>query len=141
MRYTPSGQPVTSFSLASSRKYKTGTGEQVKETTWVRCSAWGKAAEILDQYIHKGDRLYVSGRLVPDKESGGPRIWTGQDGSPRASFEMTVLEFEFLTSKGESNGPTDEDAAEAGVKVSAESPLPDTETPAAAAEVTDDSPF
>jgi single-strand DNA-binding protein len=146
MRYTPSGQAVTSFSLASNRKYKSSTGEDVKETVWVKCSAWGKIAETLNQYVHKGDKLYVSGQLVADKVTGGPRIWQRkEDGSSAASFEITVREFEFLTSKGEGGpgDPTDEDALAAGVKIpgAAVSPV-DTASPSEPAVITEEeAPF
>ena len=67
MRYTPSGQAVTSFSVASNRKYTSSNGEQVNETIWFRISAWGKQAEICNQYLKKGSRVLVEGRLTPDK--------------------------------------------------------------------------
>ena len=105
MRYTPSGQPVTSFSVASNRKYTNNGGEAVKETTWFRISAWGKLAETCNQYLKKGRLVYVEGRLTPDKNTGGPRIWTRQDGSAAASFEMTAAFVEFLGSgEGAANG-------------------------------------
>ena len=81
MRYTPSGQAVTSFSVASNRRYTSSNGEQVNETIWFRISAWGKQAEICNQYLKKGSRVLVEGRLTPDKTSGGPRIWKKQDGT------------------------------------------------------------
>ena len=96
MRYTPSGQPITSFSVASNRKYTNNNGEAVKETTWFRISAWGKLAETCNQYLKKGRLVYVEGRLTPDKNTGGPRVWTRQDGSPAASFEVTAAFVEFL---------------------------------------------
>ena len=57
MRYTPSGQAVTSFSVATERKYTSGNGEQVKETIWFRVSTWGKQAEICKQYVKKGSKV------------------------------------------------------------------------------------
>ena len=104
MRYTPSGQAVTNFSVATNRRYTTGEGNQVDETTWFRVSTWGKQAEVCNQYLKKGRKVLVEGRLNPDKETGGPRIWTRQDGSAAASFEMTAYEVKFLTPRGESNG-------------------------------------
>jgi len=56
MRYTPSGQAVTSFSVASNRRYTSSNGEQVNETIWFRVSAWGKQAEICNQFLKKGSR-------------------------------------------------------------------------------------
>ena len=104
MRYTPSGQAVTSFSVASNRKYTSSNGEQVSETIWFRVSAWGKQAEICNQYLKKGSRVLIEGRLTPDKASGGPRIWQRQDGSSAASFEVTAQTVRFLSTRSESEG-------------------------------------
>jgi single-strand DNA-binding protein len=102
MRYTPSGQAVTSFSVASNRRYTSSNGEQVNETIWFRVSAWGKQAEICNQFLKKGSRVLIEGRLTPDKASGGPRVWTKQDGTPAASFEVTAQTVRFLTTRSES---------------------------------------
>jgi single-strand DNA-binding protein len=101
MRYTPSGQAVTSFSVATNRKYTSSNGEQVNETIWFRVSAWGKTAEICNQYLKKGSKVLVEGRLTPDKNTGGPRIWQKQDGTSGASFEVTAGTVRFLTSRGD----------------------------------------
>ena len=102
MRYTPAGQSVTSFSVATNRSYTNGAGEKVTETIWFRVSAWGKLAETCNAYLHKGSKVLVEGRLTAD-ENGGPRIWNGQDGAPRASFEVTAATVRFLSSRGESS--------------------------------------
>jgi single-strand DNA-binding protein len=113
MRYTPSGQAVTSFSVASNRKYTSSNGEQVSETIWFRVSAWGKQAEICNQYLKKGSRVLIEGRLTPDKASGGPRIWQRQDGSSAASFEVTAQTVRFLSTRSESEaGGAAPDASE-----------------------------
>lgn len=101
MRYTPSGAAVASFSVATNRQYTASSGEQVKETIWFRISAWGRQAEVCNQYVKKGMKVLVDGRLTADQETGGPRIWTGQDGSQRASFEVTAGTVRFLSSRGE----------------------------------------
>ena len=101
MRYTPSGQAVTSFSVATNRQYTNNNSETVKETIWFRVSAWGKQAETCNQYIKKGSKVLVEGRLTADSATGGPRIWTGQDGQPRASFEVNAQTVRFLSSRGE----------------------------------------
>lgn len=101
MRYTPSGQAVTSFSVATNRQYSASNGEQVKETIWFRVSTWGKQAEICNQYVKKGSKVLIEGRLTPDKNTGGPRIWTKQDGSAGASFEVTASTVRFLSSRQE----------------------------------------
>jgi single-strand DNA-binding protein len=100
MRYTPSGQAVTSFSVASSRQYTANNGQQVKETIWFRVSAWGKQAEICNQYLHKGSKVLIEGRLQPDA-NGSPRVWTRQDGTAGASYEVTANTVRFLSPRGE----------------------------------------
>ncbi len=105
MRYTPSGQPVTSFSVATNRQYTANSGETVKETIWFRVTTWGKQAEVCNQYVKKGSKVLVEGRLTPDANTGGPRVWTAQDGSSRASFEVTASTVRFLSSRGEGEGP------------------------------------
>ena len=109
MRYTPSGQAVTSFSVATNRQYTASSGEQVKETIWFRVSTWGKQAEICNQYVKKGSKVLVEGRLTPDKNTGGPRIWQKQDGSSGSSFEVTASTVRFLSSRSEAG-----EAASAG---------------------------
>ena len=103
MRYTPNGQAVCNFSMATGRTY-TSNGEKITETEWHNITAWGKLAEIVNQYVKKGSKVLVEGRLTPDAASGGPRIWTDQSGNPRASFEVTASTVRFLSSKGESSG-------------------------------------
>lgn len=108
MRYTPSGQAVTNFSVATSRQYKGSDGNQVKETTWFRISAWGKQAETCNQYLHKGSKVLVEGRLIPDLDTGGPKTFTRQDGTTGAAFEVSASTVRFLSSRGE-DGDGDED--------------------------------
>ncbi len=102
MRYTPAGQAVCSFSVASSRTYTAGNGEKVKETTWFRVSTWGKTAEICNQYLKKGSRVLIEGRLTPDKATGAPRIWLKADGESATSFEVNATNVHFLSAKSES---------------------------------------
>lgn len=97
MRYTPSGQTVCSFSVAESRSYKNRDGESVKETTWYRVSTWGKLAEICATYLKKGTKVLVEGRLTPDKETGGPKIYQKQDGTSAAGYDVTASSIEFLS--------------------------------------------
>jgi single-strand DNA-binding protein len=104
MRYTPSGAAVTSFSVATSHKYTSNNGEKVDETTWFRISAWGKQAETCNQYLKKGSKVLVEGRLTVDSATGGPRIWTDKEGNPRASFEVSAATVRFLSSRGETDG-------------------------------------
>jgi len=89
MRYTPEGQQVTSFSVASSRKYKTSSGEQREETEWFNVSAWGKLAEVCNQYLTKGKQVYVEGRLKT-------RTYQTQAGETRFSLDVFCSEIQFL---------------------------------------------
>lgn len=103
MQYTPSGQAVTKFSVATTHEYNTADGQHVKETTWFRMSAWGKQAEICNQYLKKGSKVYIEGRLTPDKETGGPRVYQKSDKSFAASFEVNVQTVKFLSPKKSDN--------------------------------------
>jgi single-strand DNA-binding protein len=96
MRFTPNGQAVTGFSVATSRKYTNNSGQQIDETTWFRVSVWGAQAESCNQYLHKGSPVLVVGRLRPDPQTGNPRTFTRQDGSMGASFEITAQNVRFL---------------------------------------------
>ena len=102
MRYTPSGQAVTSFSVATSRSYTGSNGQQVKETIWFRISAWGKLAETCSQYLKKGSKVLVEGRMNADS-NGNPRTFQRNDGTTGASFEVTANTVRFLSSRGETS--------------------------------------
>lgn len=91
LRYTPSGQAVCNFSVATSRKYN-----DVDETVWFTVATWGKLAETCNQHLTKGRLVLCEGRLTADKDNGGPRIWTDKEGNPRASYEMSAFEVKFL---------------------------------------------
>jgi single-strand DNA-binding protein len=101
MRYTPSGQAVTDFSVAVNDNYTSSSGEKVKRTIWIRVSTWGKQAETCNQYLKKGRKVLVEGRLVSDPNTGGPRIWERNDGSKSASFEVSAQTVRFLSQRGE----------------------------------------
>jgi len=104
MRYLPSGQAVTNISVATSRKYTDSNEQKVDETTWFKVSIWGAQAEAVNQYLKQGSKVLVIGRLRPDPETGGPNIWTRNDGTPGASFEITASQVVFLSSKSEDSG-------------------------------------
>jgi single-strand DNA-binding protein len=101
MRYTPSGQAVTNFSVATNRQYTDSNGQQVKETIWFRVATWGKLAEICNQYLKQGSKVLVEGRLNPDLNTGGPRIFTRQDGTSGSNFEITAQTVRFLSTRAE----------------------------------------
>ncbi len=108
MRYTPDGTPVTTMNVATSRKWNNPDGSQGEETIWFRVTVWRRQAENVAQYLKKGSKVLVEGRLQPDKATGGPRIWTRQDGTPGASFEVTADAVRFLSSRGEGGGAADD---------------------------------
>lgn len=105
MRYMPDGTAVTNFSLASNRRWTDGaTGQPRDETTWFRVSVWRKQAETANQYLSKGSKVLVEGRLRPDPASGGPRTFTRQDGTVGASFEITADTVRFLSGRDDGDG-------------------------------------
>jgi len=89
MRYTPSGRPVTSFSLASSRTWVTSEGERREDTEWFNVITWGGLAEICKQHLHKGQTIYVEGRLQT-------RSWEDQEGKKIYRTEIVASEMIML---------------------------------------------
>ena len=89
MRYTPNGKAVTSFTVATNRRFSTASGETREETDWFRISAWGKQGEMCNQYLSKGRQVYVEGRFHA-------RNWEAQDGQMRTSLEVTADRVLFL---------------------------------------------
>jgi single-strand DNA-binding protein len=104
MRYLESGQAVTNFSIASNRQYTAGNGERVKETTWFRVTVWGRQAETCNEYLRSGSQVLIEGRLNPDKETGGPRVFQRNDGGYGSSYEVTADRVIFLTRAGAAGG-------------------------------------
>jgi len=100
MRFTPTGQPVTNFSVATTHQYTNKSKEQVKETTWFRVSVWGSAAEACNQYLSKGSRVFVEGRISVDKETGNPRVYEKKDGVWASTLEINASTVKFLDKKG-----------------------------------------
>ena len=93
MHYTPSGNPVTSFRLATNRRYTSSDGEQREETEWFTVTAWNQLAELVNQYVVKGRRVYAEGRLKSD-------TWTGNDGQQRFRNEIVASTVLFLDRSG-----------------------------------------
>lgn len=104
MRYTSDGTPVTNFSIATNRRWTASDGSQGEETVWFRVTVWRRMAEVCNEYLEKGRQVLVEGRLNSDPETGGPRVWTGRDGQPRASFEVTAQTVKFLGRAGAAPG-------------------------------------
>ena len=124
MRYTSSGTPVTSLSVATNRKYTGSDGQVVKETTWFRVSVFGKMAETVAQYLKKGSPVLVEGRLTPDKQSGGPRVYQRPDGTMGATYEVVANTVRFLSSKGDSGSSSAAAPSDDDVIVGAEDEIP-----------------
>lgn len=102
MRYTPSGAAVTSFSVATSRNYKS-QGQTIKETIWFRITCWGRQAEYASNYVRKGHKILVEGRLVADS-TGNPRTYTRSDGTIGTSFEITASNLQLIGSRSDNEG-------------------------------------
>ncbi|MFN2105887.1 MAG: single-stranded DNA-binding protein [Candidatus Promineifilaceae bacterium] len=125
MRYLPDGTAVTNFSLATNRRWNDSrTGQPVDETTWFRVSVFGRQAESANQYLSKGRQVLVEGRLQPDAQTGGPRLWTGQDGTVRASFEIRALTVQFLGGRDQVSDVSDGDSFGGGAPVQEEDDIP-----------------
>jgi len=97
MRYTPTGRAFTSFSVACNRTYTPADGERREETEWSRVTAWGRLGEVCSQYLHKGSKAYIEGRL-------SSRSWEGADGQKRFSLEVTANDVQILDARGRGDG-------------------------------------
>jgi single-strand DNA-binding protein len=101
MRYTPSGKPVTTFSVATSRSWNTSDGEKREETEWFNVVAWSSLAEICKQYLTKGQQVYIEGRLQT-------RHWDDQEGNKHTSVEIVANEMIILSERREVSESTSE---------------------------------
>ncbi len=106
MRYTPNGNPVTSFRLATTRSYNTQDGERRQETEWFTVVTWNQLAEQCNQYLAKGRRAYVEGRLHSDQ-------WEGNDGQTRFRNEIIANRVMFLDRPGTTESGSDDAGGEA----------------------------
>lgn len=104
MRYMADGTAVTNLSLATNRRWTNpASGQQVDETTWFRVTIWRRQAETANQYLSKGSKVLIEGRITPDPKTGNPRIFTRQDGTVGASYEVTAETVRFLSARGEAS--------------------------------------
>lgn len=101
MRYTPSGKPVTTFSVAVSRSWNSADGERHNETEWFNVVAWGTLAETCKQYLSKGQRVYVEGRLQT-------RRWDDKEGVKHTSVEIVANEMLMLSDRRDGSSQTNE---------------------------------
>ena len=95
MRYLPNGNSVTNFSIASNRRYTTANGEQREETEWFRVSAFGRLGETCNQYLTRGQQVYVEGRLRS-------RTYQDRNGETRVSLEINLTDMQMLGRRGDS---------------------------------------
>ena len=96
LKYLPSNMAIANFGLALNRKYTTAAGEKREEVCFVDCAAFGKTAEVLNQYVLKGDPIMVEGRLKLDQ-------WESKDGGKRSKLSVVIENFQFLKSKSGGN--------------------------------------
>lgn len=92
VRYTQSGTAIANSSIATSRKYKTATGEQKEEVCFIDISFFGRTGEIANQYLKKGSKLLIEGRLVLDQ-------WTDKNGNKRSRHNVSVENLKMLDTK------------------------------------------
>src|SRR5450759_3472895 len=106
MRYTPSGRPVTTFTVATSRSWNTSDGERHNETEWFNIVSWGNLAEICKQYLTKGQKVYIECRLQTRK-------WEDNEGTKHTSVEIVANEMMILGDRRDANQNNTVEAAEA----------------------------
>lgn len=117
MRYTPSGRPVTTFTMAVSRSWNSADGERHSETEWFNIVAWGNLAEICKQYLTKGQQVYVEGRLQT-------RRWDDKEGQKHTSVEIVANEMMMLGERHEAAQGTEEQATSEGEPAAGEDEFP-----------------
>ena len=134
-RYTSGGQAVANFTLATDETYKDRTGERQKRTEWHRVVLWGKLAEIAQQYLKKGQLVYIEGRIQT-------RQWEDKrDAQKRQTTEIVGTTMRMLGSRGESGGAGMAPSASRSADADMEGMMPP-EEPAAGPEISDeDIPF
>ncbi len=126
MRYLPSNTPVVSFGMASNRRFKDAQGQDREEAMFIDCSAFGKQAEIINQYCHKGDLLFVEGRLKLD-------TWDDKQGGGKLSKHTVVINnFQLMPRRDGGGGAAPEGAQAAPARRPAPArPAPQQQAPAA----------
>jgi single-strand DNA-binding protein len=97
LRYTQSGTAVASFTMATNRQWKGQDGQKAEETTWHNITVWGKRAEVVKEYLTKGQQIYIEGRI-------SNRSYDDKEGNKKYFSEVVVEDFQFLGSRGDSGG-------------------------------------
>ena len=125
LKYTPNNQAVANIGLAVNRRFRTRDGEDREETTFVDCEAWGRVAEVMNQYLSKGRPVFVEGRLKLDQ-------WQDKDGNNRSKMRVVVENFQFLDSRGgggNSSGDSGNQAKAAASSGSGHQPIDEDDIP------------
>jgi len=136
LRYIPSGQAVTTFTVATNRTFVAPSGEKKEEASFIRVVTWARSAEVCNEYLRKGSQVFVEGRLQS-------RSWQGQDGTKRSTLEVVAQRVQFLGRAGAgksapsaggdvvSDAGTEDplEAKDPAVKISEEELSPDNEVP------------
>lgn len=112
LRYTPQGNAVCNFSVATNEKRRDKAGDLQDITTWFRITLWGRQAENASKYLQKGRPVYIEGRLRLDE-------WTDRDGNPRQTLDVTATEMQFIGSRTDDFGGGSENKFEETAKGSA----------------------
>jgi len=97
LRHRAANQAVANIGLAVNRRFRTQSGENREETTFVDCEAWGRTAEVMSQYLSKGRPVFIEGRLKLDQ-------WEGKDGGKQSKLRVVVETFQFVDSGGGGGG-------------------------------------
>lgn len=125
LRYTPSGDAVCSFSVATTERKKDANGEAKDETTWFRITTWRRQAEVANEYLRKGSQIYIEGKLRMSE-------FTDREGNTRQSLEVTASDLQFIgTREGATygGGESESKGAHVGTKRDPQSPVNDDEIP------------
>lgn len=122
LRYTPQGDPVCSFSLATNEKRKDKSGEYQDQTTWFRVTLWGKKAEAANQYLVRGRPVYIEGRLRVEE-------WTDRDGKPRHTLEVNATDMQFIGGGNKEESQAKAAGASGGAPAGGDAPLDDDDVP------------
>jgi single-strand DNA-binding protein len=122
LRYLPNNTAVCDFGLAVNRRWRDRDGNQREEVCFVDVAAFGRQAEVINQYMSKGRQMLIEGRLKFDS-------WTGQDGQKRSKHSIVVDNFQFAGARGDTTGGGDSGYSRGGyAPTERESPAPDTRT-------------
>ncbi len=110
LRYIPSGQAVTTFTIAVNRTYNSQSGEKKEEVSFIRIVVWARRAEVCNEYLKKGSPVFVEGRLQS-------RSWEAQDGTKRSTLEVIAQNVQFLSRGSKAEGPVAEPAEESDTAI------------------------